>query len=418
MLEALLGLVAGLLIGALSTHLVLRGREIAHRERAARLEAEITHLRETGERQRESFKAMASDALQANNKHFLDLARTVLGQQQSEAGAELAKREQAVQELIKPIGESLERVNREITNLEKERAVSHADLKRLMMSLDESQSALKTETGNLVRALRRPEVRGRWGELQLRKVVEMAGMLDHVDFVEQTTVEGDDGRLRPDMIIELPGDQQVIVDAKAPLDAYLEAASAENDTDRAAKLADHARHIHDHMKKLGAKTYWRQFERAPEFVVMFLPGENIFGQALAQDPSLIEKGVDVKVIPASPTTLIALLRAVSYGWNQQRLAESADQISRLGKDLHKRMATLADYLAKVGLNLGRAVDSYNQAVGSLERQVLPQTRKFADLGAGSGKDVAELTPIDKSIRDIQAPELSPPDDPASAGADA
>ena len=418
MLEALVGLVCGLLIGVLATYFALRGSEAAHREHIARLEAEIAHLREAEDGQRNAFKALAADALHANSAAFLEQARGVLDKERVEAGSELEKRERAVREMVKPIGESLERVNREIASLEKERAVSHADLKRLMLSLDEAQGALRAETGNLVRALRRPEVRGRWGELQLRKVVEMAGMIDHVDFVEQTTVDGDAGRLRPDMIIELPGDQQVIVDAKAPLDAYLAATSAETDAERTAHLADHARHIHDHMKKLGGKAYWREFERAPEFVVMFLPGENIFGQALAQDPSLIEKGIKEKIIPASPTTLIALLRAVSYGWNQQRLAESADRISQLGRDLHKRMGTMAEHLARVGLNLGRSVDSYNQAVGSLERQVLPQTRRFAELGADSGKDVAELTPVDKAVRDIQAAELSAPDPSGAVDEDA
>ncbi len=413
MLYAILGLALGLVIGYLAAHLFARGRDAVHRERIVRLEAELDHLREAESSQRDTFKALAADALNSNNEAFMELARAALGKQQVEAGAELAKREQAVQELVKPIGESLAKVNREINEIEKRRISSHSTLEQLITMVDENQRALKNETSNLVKALRRPEVRGRWGELQLRKVVEMAGMLDHVDFIEQTTVEGEAGRLRPDMIIKLPGDQQVVVDAKAPLDAYLSAVSAENDEERRALLDDHARHIHDHMKKLGAKAYWREFDQAPEFVVMFLPGENIFGQALAQDPSLIEKGVDEKVIPASPTTLIALLRSVAYGWNQQRLAESAEEISKLGRDLHKRMCTMADHFGKVGLNLGRSVDSYNQAVGSLERQVLPQTRKFAELGAGSGKDLAELTPVDKSVREIQTPELN-----ASDGEDA
>jgi len=413
MLYALLGLALGLVVGALVAHLLTRGRDVANRERIARLEAELDHLREAESRQRDTFKALAADALNSNNEAFMELARAALGKQQVEASAELAKREQAVQELVKPIGESLEKVNREINEIERRRISSHSALEQLITMVDENQRALKNETGNLVKALRRPEVRGRWGELQLRKVVEMAGMLDHVDFIEQTTVEGDAGRLRPDMIIKLPGDQQVVVDAKAPLDAYLSAVSVDDDEERRALLDDHARHIHDHMKALGAKAYWREFDQAPEFVVMFLPGENIFGQALAQDPSLIEKGVDEKVIPASPTTLIALLRSVAYGWNQQRLAESAEEISKLGRDLHKRMRTMADHFGKVGQNLGRSVDSYNQAVGSLERQVLPQTRKFVELGAGSGKDLAELTPVDKSVREIQTPELS-----ASDGEDA
>ena len=231
-------------------------------------------------------------------------------------------------------------------------------------------------------------MRGRWGELQLRKVVEMAGMLDHVDFVEQEVAEGEEGRLRPDMIVRLPGGQNVVVDAKAPLDAYLAAVEAVDDEQRNALLLDHARHIQDHMRKLGQKNYSQQFQPAPEFVVMFLPGENIFGQALAQDPSLIEKGVDEKVIPASPTTLIALLRAVSYGWNQQKLAESAQEISKLGRDLYGRLRTLAGHMARHGQNLERTLDSYNQFVGSLERNVLPQARRFEELGAGGGDPAA------------------------------
>ncbi len=406
MTTALVGLAAGLLIGALIAALVLRGRESVRRERAARIETELAHLREADVQQRDAFKALAADALHANNENFLELARSILDKRQADAGAELARRERAVQELVKPIGESLDKVNREIGEMEKRRISSHSSLEQLISLVDENQRALQKETGNLVRALRRPEVRGRWGELQLRKVVEMAGMLDHVDFVEQTTVEGDAGRLRPDMIIQLPGGQQVIVDAKAPLDAYLASVEAGSDEERRALLDDHARHIHDHMKKLGQKTYWREFDQAPEFVVMFLPGENIFGQALAQDPSLIEKGVDEKVVPASPTTLIALLRSVAYGWNQQRLAENAEKISQLGRDLHKRIRTLADHFGKVGLNLDRSVKSYNDALGSLERQVLPQTRKIAEHGASSGKELPEPAPIETSVREIQAPELT------------
>jgi len=416
MLNVVLSFAAGLIIGALALHLLARTREAEHRERAARLETELAYLKQLGEDQQETFKALAGDVLKDTVQQLESINRTVLDKQQQVASGELDRRKDAVAGLVKPIGESLAKVNREIAELEKERTRTHADLLRLMGSLDASQNALRNETGNLVKALRRPEVKGRWGELQLKKVVEMAGMLAHVDFVEQETTESDEGRLRPDMIVRLPGGQQVVVDAKAPLDAYLEAVSAEDDEHRNSLLADHARHVGDHMRKLGSKNYWREFPPAPEFTVMFLPGENIFGQALAQDPSLIEKGVDDKVIPASPTTLIALLRAVHYGWNQQRLAESAEKISVLGRDLHKRMRTLAEHFAQVGQNLGRSVDSYNKAVGSLERQVLPQARKFAELGAATGDDIAELPPIDKTVRSPQAPELAPGGDGDEAAA--
>ena len=397
MTNLVLAFVAGLIVGALILYLRARSRETI---------------------QRDAFKALAGDVLKDSVEQLANINRTVLDKQQQVASGELNRQKEAVAGLVKPIGESLEKVGREITALEKERARSHADLVRLMGTLDAAQNALRNETGNLVKALRRPEVKGRWGELQLKKVVEMAGMVDHVDFVEQASTESDAGRLRPDMIVRLPGGQQVVVDAKAPLDAYLEAAETEDEERKRGLLDDHARHIHDHMKKLGAKNYWREFAEAPEFVVMFLPGENIFGQALMQDPSLIEKGVDEKVIPASPTTLIALLRSVAYGWNQQRLAESAEKISNLGRDLHKRMRVLGEHFAKLGLNLGRSVDSYNQAVGSLERQVLPQARKFTELGAAAAGEIGELPPVDKAVRSLEAPELAPggDDDPPAAAA--
>jgi len=397
MTNLVLAFVAGLIVGALILYLRARSRETI---------------------QRDAFKALAGDVLKDSVEQLANINRTVLDKQQQVASGELNRQKEAVAGLVKPIGESLEKVGREITALEKERARSHAALVRLMGTLDAAQNALRNETGNLVKALRRPEVKGRWGELQLKKVVEMAGMVDHVDFVEQASTESDAGRLRPDMIVRLPGGQQVVVDAKAPLDAYLEAAETEDEERKRGLLDDHARHIHDHMKKLGAKNYWREFAEAPEFVVMFLPGENIFGQALMQDPSLIEKGVDEKVIPASPTTLIALLRSVAYGWNQQRLAESAEKISNLGRDLHKRMRVLGEHFAKLGLNLGRSVDSYNQAVGSLERQVLPQARKFTELGAAAAGEIGELPPVDKAVRSLEAPELAPggDDDPPEAAA--
>jgi len=414
MLYIVLSFVIGLAVGALVMHLRARAREGALHERTVRLESELEHRTRSGDEQREMFKALAGDVLKDTVEQLSSINRSVLDKQQQVASGELDRRKEAVESLVKPLGESLEKVNREISELEKERARSHADLIRLMGSLDASQNALRSETGKLVKALRRPEVKGRWGELQLKKVVEMAGMLDHVDFVEQETTDGDEGRLRPDMIVRLPGGQQVVVDAKAPLDAYLEAVAVDDEARRVELLADHARQINDHMRKLGSKSYWREFPPAPEFTVMFLPGENIFGQALAQDPSLIEKGVDQKVIPASPTTLIALLRAVHYGWNQQRLAESAEKISELGRDLHKRMRTLAEHFAQVGASLGRSVDNYNKAVGSLERQVLPQTRRFEELGAATGDGIAELPTIDKAVRSLQAPALAAGDDEDAA----
>ncbi len=407
-MAAWLAALAGLLAGGFLVHLLARAREAALREKTARLEDELARRDRDGGAQRDAFLAVAADALRLNNESFLQLARPELEKVVARAAGELAQRQQAVEGLVKPIGDTLAKVTLEITQLEKQRAATHADLVRLIGTVNDDQRALKSETSNLVQALRRPEVRGRWGELQLRKVVEMAGLLDHVDFVEQATAEGDDGRLRPDMIVRLPGGQQVVVDAKAPLDAYLAAVETGDEERRRALLADHARHIQDHMRKLGLKNYWSQFAPSPEFVVMFLPGENIFGQALAQDPSLIEKGVNEKVIPASPTTLIALLRAVAYGWNQQKLAESAREISDLGRDLYARLRTMAVHLAQHGQNLDRAVLSYNKFVGSLERNVLPQARRFEQLGAAVGEPLPEIATLDHALRQPQAAELVEP----------
>ncbi len=407
-MAAWLAALAGLLAGGFLVHLLARAREAALREKTARLEDELARRDRDGGAQRDAFLAVAADALRLNNESFLQLARPELEKVVARAAGELAQRQQAVEGLVKPIGDTLAKVTLEITQLEKQRAATHADLVRLIGTVNDDQRALKSETSNLVQALRRPEVRGRWGELQLRKVVEMAGLLDHVDFVEQATAEGDDGRLRPDMIVRLPGGQQVVVDAKAPLDAYLAAVETGDEERRRALLADHARHIQDHMRKLGLKNYWSQFSPSPEFVVMFLPGENIFGQALAQDPSLIEKGVNEKVIPASPTTLIALLRAVAYGWNQQKLAESAREISDLGRDLYARLRTMAVHLAQHGQNLDRAVLSYNKFVGSLERNVLPQARRFEQLGAAVGEPLPEIATLDHALRQPQAAELVEP----------
>ena len=261
---------------------------------------------------------------------------------------------------------------------------------------------MESETGNLVRALRTPAVRGRWGEIQLRKVVEMAGMLNYCDFVEQETADG--GRLRPDMVIKLPNGRNVVVDSKAPLQAYLESLEAENDSERKKCLSHHARQIRDHLQKLSAKNYWEQFQPTPEFVVLFLPGETFFSAALAQDPGLIEAGVDQKVLLATPTTLIALLRSVAYGWQQEQLTENAAAISKLGRELYDRLATLTQHFSHMGKGLEKAVDSYNKGMSSLDSRVLVSARKLKELGAGSSREVEVLDLIDKAPRTAQAPQ--------------
>jgi len=351
-----------------------------------------------GENLQNAFKAMASDALKNNNQSFLELAKASLERFQTQAKGDLEARQKAVTDLVAPVRDSLNKVDAQIQQMEKERGQAYGALHAQVQSLITTQKELQSETGNLVRALRTPNVRGRWGEIQLRRVVEIAGMLSYCDFAEQETISTDAGRMRPDLVVKLPGGKNVVVDAKTPLQAFLEAFETDNEEARRACLANHARQVRDHMARLSAKSYWEQFEATPEFVVMFLPGETFFSAALEQDPGLIEQGVMQRVIPASPTTLIALLKAVAYGWNQEKLARNAQQISALGKELHERLRKLAGHITGVGTNLDRAVEAYNQAVGSLENRVLVSARKFAELGASVAEDIPELEPIETTAR--------------------
>ncbi len=358
-----------------------------------------------------AFKALAADALKSNNSSFLQIAQETLKRFQNEAKGDLETRQRAVAELIAPVRESLDKVDAQIQQMEVARGEAYGDLKAQVQSLITTQKELQSETGNLVRALRTPNVRGRWGEIQLRRVVEIAGMLPYCDFAEQETVTTDAGRFRPDLVVKLPGGKSVVVDAKTPLQAFLDAFETNDEEARRACLATHARQVRDHINTLSGKKYWEQFESTPEFVVMFLPGETFFSAALEQDTGLIEHGVLNKVIPASPTTLIALLKAINYGWNQEKLARNAQQISALGKELHERLRNLGGHIASVGANLDRAVESYNKAVGSLETRVLVSARKFADLGASVADDIPELEPVETSSRalsfewDEEPPEI-------------
>src|ERR1700731_3061988 len=358
----------------------------------------IELLNRAGEDLRNAFKAMASDALKSNNSSFLELAKASLERFQSEAKGDLETRQKAVADMVEPVRESLNKVDVQIQQIEKERGQAYGALREQVQSLITTQTKLQSETSNLVRALRTPNVRGRWGEIQLRRVVEIAGMLSYCDFSEQETITGESGRLRPDLVVKLPGGKHVVVDAKTPLQAFLDAFETTDEETRRSCLATHARQVRDHMKTLSSKNYWEQFEATPEFVVMFLPGETFFSAALEQDPGLIEQGVLNRVIPASPTTLIALLKAVNYGWNQEKLARNAQQISALGKELHDRLRLLAGHITSVGTGLDRAVESYNKAVGSLESRVLVSARKFAELGAVVAEDIPELEPIETSAR--------------------
>ena len=395
----------------------------AARQLASERQAEITDLRARATEQAKAaedklrlltdaeqslsnaFKALSAEALKSNNQNFLQLATASLEKFQEKAAGDLVAREKAVDSLVQPIRESLQKVDGKLGEMEKARESAYSALNEQLRGLVETHlPMLRSETSNLVKALRQPTVRGRWGEIQLKRVVEMAGMLEHCDFVEQQSTNTDDGRLRPDLIVRLPGGKQIIIDAKAPVAAYLEAAEATDDETRQLHLARHAQQVRTHMTALGRKAYWDSFNPTPELVIMFLPGEMFFSAALQADPGLIEFGVNEKVVPATPTTLISLLRAVAYGWRQEALALNAQEVATLGKQLFERISMLAGHWSDVGQRLGKAVDAYNKSVVTLESRVLVSARRFVDLKVTT-EEVRSPEPVEPSPRLLQAPEL-------------
>lgn len=397
-----LWLLIGLALGAGVVYLTMRGR-VEHERRAAadRIDA-ITAGRDELSNQ---FTALSTAALEQNNARFLALAEERLKAQQAAGKTELDSQKRGVEALVKPVEEKLEAVNKVLREMEKERAQAYGGLNRQLVEVTETQQRLHAETANLVTALRAPHVRGRWGEVQLKRVCEMAGMLAYCDFYEQQTVNSDGGALRPDVVVKLPGGKDVVVDAKAPLAAYLDAIEAKDEATREAHLDTYARHVREHIQKLSAKSYSAQFDSSPEFVVMFLPGEVFYSAALERMPDLIERSVEESVLIATPTTLIALLKAVAYGWRQERMAESAREVSALGRELYQRLSGLSEKVVTLGRRLDSSVRAYNETVGTLERRVLVSARKFDDHGvAPDGAELEAPAPIELSARRLRAAE--------------
>jgi len=436
-MEVIVALVVGLLLGAGLVFALLRGAQKSAAAAKTALESNLEALRlehatiqqslARTEAQREAelkaaneklalleqaklnlqdaFKALSSEALSKNNESFLNLAKTTLEKYQEGAKGDLEKRQQAINKTVEPVGLALQAFNERVEKIEERRTQTDSSLKQQLQQLAESQVQLSRTTGSLVQALRAPQVRGQWGEMQLRRTVEMAGMINYCDFEEQASVETEGQRQRPDMLIRLPNERVVVVDSKVPLAAYLDALQAEDPDLQKERMQAHARHIREHIKGLSAKTYWDKFDNAPEFVVLFIPNETIFSAALEQDPQLIELGVLNKVILATPTTLIALLKAIAYGWQQEAIAREAKQIAELGKELYDRIGVVAGHFAKLGKSLDQSVGHYNTAIRSVETRLLSTAKKFQALDSASTSELPEVSTIEKT------PSIPQPTDP-------
>ncbi len=385
-------------VGKLRTRIAVaettfRNQEAIEAERVKTIEraqAELSH----------TFGELARESLRDSSQSFLTLAEEHLGKHQEKAAGNLKEREKAIETMIDPIRKALQDSAKQIADVEKERKEAYGSIQQQLKSMGESQHLLQTETRNLVNALRRPEVRGQWGEITLRRLTELAGMVEHCDFFEQENVDTDEGRMRPDMIVRLPNGRELIVDVKTPLDAYISAMEASDEASQETHLRRHADNVKKRVRELSLKAYWSQFKDSPEFVILFIPGDQFLSAALKRHPDLLEDALHKKVILATPTSLVALLKAVAYGWRQVALEENALRVQSLGEELYKRLTTFTGHLSKLGQRLGSSVDFYNQAVGSLERSVLPGARKFAELGVTAKEKIDELPPVEKAPRDV------------------
>lgn len=407
---ALIAALAALLLGGLAGFLL--GQAITRR----RTEQDESRLRS-------AFDSVATESLRANSELFLQLARETLGREQVVAQGSLKERETAIAQIVEPLRAALEKTDLQAQALERERRDAYTALRTQIDGLAGGHAQLQRETRNLVTALRRPEVRGRWGEMTLRRVVELSGMAEHCDFTEQLQVAAEERMLRPDLVVHMPDERDLVVDVKTPLDAYLEAIEAQSEADRQVALKRHAQQVEARVRQLGSKSYWAQFERSPEFAVLFLPGDQFFGAALVERPELIDSAINQGVIIATPSTLIALLKTVALGWRQSAVAQNAATIRELGQELYKRLGTFGNHLQRVGQRLNSAVDAYNSSVGSLERQVLPQARRFTELGVTADAPLPQLEPIEQLARNAgppagaesTAPEIDSPDNGNSNG---
>ena len=411
-------LLLAIICGALGVYFYLAGKLARLRNEYAQLETELGHermralekqaaLEQLNLQLKDTFNAMATEALNSNNEQFLRLAKESLGQFHIKAEGELEKREKAVENMVKPIRDALEKTEKQVERMESGRQQAHGALTKHLETMAESHRLLQSETRNLVQALRRPEVRGQWGELTLKRLAELAGMVEHCDFQEQASVQTDNGQQRPDMIVRMPDKREIIVDAKTPLDAYLSAVEAVNDEERKTRLQQHARNVRARIRELSSKSYWQQFRHSPDFVVLFIPGDQFLSAALDVDHTLIEDALSQNVILATPTSFVALLRAIAYGWRQEVLAENAEVIREVGQDLYSRLATFAEHLSRLGRSLDSSVSAYNKAISSYDSRILPGAKKFTELGVTARKEPPRLEPIERSARHVEAPEAIP-----------